>query len=116
MKAWSLITYKSAETWYIARGKQVMKTSKPVRTRAPKRSIIVGAKKTSIRLEEGFWEALREIVKERQTTLQDLITGINAERRNANLSSVVRVFILDYYAASKRQDEGRLNEPRGTRP
>jgi predicted DNA-binding ribbon-helix-helix protein len=55
-----------------------MKASKPVRTSAPKRSITVDAKKTSIRLEEGFWEALREIVKERQTTFQDLITSINA--------------------------------------
>jgi predicted DNA-binding ribbon-helix-helix protein len=80
-----------------------MKSSKPVRTRAPKRSITVGGKRTSIRLEEGFWEALREIVRERQTTLQDLITSINTQRRNANLSSVVRVFILDHFAASKRR-------------
>jgi predicted DNA-binding ribbon-helix-helix protein len=62
-----------------------------------KRSIIVGGKKTSISLEEGFWEALGEIVKERQTTLAELVTGIKAERRNANLSSAVRMFILAHF-------------------
>jgi predicted DNA-binding ribbon-helix-helix protein len=60
------------------------------------------AAKTNISLEEGFWEALKEIVKERQTTLQDLITSIKAERQNANLASAVRVFVLDHFAASKR--------------
>jgi len=58
-------------------------------------------------LEKGFWEALTEIVKERQTTLQELVTSINAERRDANLSSAVRVFILDHFAANKRSTRSK---------
>jgi predicted DNA-binding ribbon-helix-helix protein len=75
----------------------------------PKRSITIRGNKTNISLEDEFWQALREIVKERQTTLQDLVTSINAERRDANLSSVVRVFILAHFqnqaAASNSQRE-----------
>jgi predicted DNA-binding ribbon-helix-helix protein len=67
-----------------------------------KRSILIGGKKTSISLEDQFWEALREIAKERGATLGDLVKSIEADRRSANLSSVFRVFILDQFAASKR--------------
>jgi len=67
-----------------------------------KPSIRIAGNKTSISLEEVFREALTEIVKERQTTLQELVTSINAERGDANLSSAVRVFILDHFAANKR--------------
>jgi predicted DNA-binding ribbon-helix-helix protein len=74
-----------------------MKPKGPLKSSLLKRSIIVGGKKTSISLEEGFWEALGEIVKERQTTLAELVTGIKAERRNANLSSAVRMFILAHF-------------------
>jgi predicted DNA-binding ribbon-helix-helix protein len=72
----------------------------------PKRSITIGGKKTNISLEQGFWEALKEIVKERQTTLAELVTSIKAERRDANLSSAVRVYVLDHFAASKRPTSG----------
>jgi predicted DNA-binding ribbon-helix-helix protein len=74
-----------------------MKPKGPLKSSLLKRSIIVGGKKTSISLEEGFWEALGEIVMERQTTLAELVTGIKAERRNANLSSAVRMFILAHF-------------------
>jgi predicted DNA-binding ribbon-helix-helix protein len=88
---------------------------KPARRRLqssiPKRSIIVGGKQTSISL-EGFWEALRQIVKERQTTLHDLFTTINAERRDANLASAVRVYILAHFQNQTVASNGqrRVNE------
>jgi predicted DNA-binding ribbon-helix-helix protein len=49
-------------------------------------------------LEPQFWEALREIAKERGSTVQELVRSINAKRRNANLSSAVRVFVLKHYS------------------
>jgi len=65
-------------------------------------SIIVGANKTSISLENEFWRALREIAKERQTTLQDLFTSINTGRRDANMSSAIRCLFLLTSKMSKR--------------
>jgi predicted DNA-binding ribbon-helix-helix protein len=93
-----------------------MKPGRPVKSLVPKRSITIGGKKTNISLEQGFWEALKEIVKERQTTLQELITSIKAERRDANLSSAVRVFVLDHFATNKRRRAGLSDERRGSTP
>jgi Ribbon-helix-helix domain len=56
------------------RGQAMKPIRRPLKSAIPKRSIIVGGNKTSISLEDEFWEALREIAKERQTTLQDLFT------------------------------------------
>jgi predicted DNA-binding ribbon-helix-helix protein len=74
-----------------------MISTKLAKLNMPKRSIIVAGHKTSVSLEEAFWEALREIAKERGSTLQVLITSINTERRHANLSSAIRLFVLGYY-------------------
>jgi predicted DNA-binding ribbon-helix-helix protein len=62
-----------------------------------KRSVRIGGRRTSIALEDHFFQALKEIAKERGTTLQDLVRGIDRERRQGNLSSVIRVFVLGYY-------------------
>jgi predicted DNA-binding ribbon-helix-helix protein len=75
-------------------GGKAMKPRRPLKSSIVKRSIIIGGRKTSISLEAEFWGALKEIVKERGTTLQELVTSIKAERREANLSSAVRVFLL----------------------
>jgi predicted DNA-binding ribbon-helix-helix protein len=62
-----------------------------------KRSIVVAGQKTSISLEDEFWDSLREIAEERGEPISRLITSIDAERAFANLSSAVRMFILRYY-------------------
>jgi predicted DNA-binding ribbon-helix-helix protein len=64
-----------------------------------KHSVNVDGHKTSISLEEAFWTALKEIARERGETLQHLITSIDAKRKAANLSSVLRVFVLEFYKA-----------------
>ena len=63
-----------------------------------KRSIAVDAHKTSISLEEEFWNGLKDIARARQMTLTELISAI---RRcgQGNLSSAVRVFVFDHYRA-----------------
>ena len=74
-----------------------------------KRSIVIDGRKTSVSLEEAFWKSLREIAEERNETLSHLVTGIAANRKNANLSSAIRVFILQFYKdVSDRQD--RISE------
>jgi predicted DNA-binding ribbon-helix-helix protein len=62
-----------------------------------KHSVVIDGRKTSISLEGAFWECLREIAHERHETLSQLVSGIDASRKNANLSSAVRIFILEYY-------------------
>jgi len=70
--------------------------------RAPgcRRSVVVGGRKTTISLEEPFWKALRQIATARNTTLSDLLAAIRSTRKPGyNLSSAVRVFVLDSYRA-----------------
>jgi predicted DNA-binding ribbon-helix-helix protein len=62
-----------------------------------KHSIVIDGCKTSISLEDAFWKCLRKIADERGETLTQLVSGIDAGRRTKNLSSCLRVFILEFY-------------------
>ncbi len=64
-----------------------------------KRSIVIAGHKTSVSLEDAFWKALKDIAAGRHMTLSELVGAIDAERRHGNLSSAVRLFVLDYYRA-----------------
>ena len=63
-----------------------------------KRSIVIAGRKTSISLEDAFWRGLKEIASARHLTLSALVAGINAGR-TGNLSSAIRLFVLDHYRA-----------------
>ena len=62
-----------------------------------KRSIVVAGRKTSVSLEEAFWNGLKEISGLRDMTLSELIDEINGNRPQGNLSSAIRLFVLDYF-------------------
>jgi predicted DNA-binding ribbon-helix-helix protein len=64
-----------------------------------KRSIVIAGHKTSVSLEDAFWQGLKEIAGERDVTLSDLVATIDSERRHGNLSSAIRLFVLDRYRA-----------------
>ena len=64
-----------------------------------KRSIILAGHKTSVSLEDGFWEGLKDIAKTKRKTLSDLVGGIDTDREHANLSSAIRLFVLNHYQA-----------------
>jgi predicted DNA-binding ribbon-helix-helix protein len=64
-----------------------------------KRSIVVAGHKTSVSLEDAFWEGVRDIAKARRVTLSDLVGGIDTNREQGNLSSAIRLFVLDHYQA-----------------
>ena len=61
------------------------------------RTIVVAGHKTTVRLEDQFFEALKEIATERGSTLQDLVTSIDGDRHGSNLSSAIRLFVLEHY-------------------
>jgi predicted DNA-binding ribbon-helix-helix protein len=62
-----------------------------------KRSVAFGGHKTSISLEEPFWKGLKEIAASRNVTLSAMVRSIDAGRLNGNLSSAIRLFVLDHY-------------------
>jgi len=64
-----------------------------------KRSVAIGGHKTSVSLEDVFWQSLREIAEQRGTTLSSVLDDIDAHRKNSNLSSHIRMFVLDYSRA-----------------
>jgi len=62
-----------------------------------KRMIRIDGRRACIALEPAFWDGLNEIAAGRGVSVSELVTGINSERQHANLTSVVRVFVLRYY-------------------
>jgi predicted DNA-binding ribbon-helix-helix protein len=68
-----------------------------------KRSIVVAGRKTSISLEAEFWAAAKEIARERDVPLNQIVTEIDRSRKEHNLSSAIRLFVLNYYAAKAKQ-------------
>jgi predicted DNA-binding ribbon-helix-helix protein len=64
-----------------------------------KRSVLIKGRKTSVSLEDAFWNALRGIAAERQVSTPSLLADIEMNRGNANLSSAVRQFVINYLLA-----------------
>ena len=60
-------------------------------------SILTDGHRTSVSLEDEFWKGLKESAGARRMTLSKLIALIDAERRHDNLSSAIRLFVLDFY-------------------
>ncbi|KQP55129.1 arylsulfate sulfotransferase [Methylobacterium sp. Leaf399] len=60
-----------------------------------KRSVMIAGHRTSVSLEDPFWAALRDIAGARRRSVQALIGEIDAVRGAQNLSSAIRVFVLD---------------------
>lgn len=58
-----------------------------------KRSVTIAGHRTSISLEDAFWEALTQIAAEKGLSINRLISMIDEERRG-NLSSAIRVYVL----------------------
>jgi predicted DNA-binding ribbon-helix-helix protein len=60
-----------------------------------KRSVVIDGHKTSVSLEEPFWSSLREIAARQAVTISALLRQIDLNRRRGNLSSAIRVFVLE---------------------
>ena len=60
-----------------------------------KRSIVIVGHKTSVSLEDAFWNGLKEIAKKYDMNLSDIIADIDSRRRYGNLSSAIRLFVLE---------------------
>jgi predicted DNA-binding ribbon-helix-helix protein len=69
-----------------------------------KRSIVIAGHKTSVSLEDAFWKGLKDIAIVRSITLSDLVASIDSGRAHGNLSSAIRLFVLDHYRGQTDRD------------
>ena len=70
-----------------------------------KRSVTLGGHKTSVTLEDEFWNALRTMAHRDKTTVASLVGQINQTRNKSNLSSAIRVFVLKRSAMAADQEK-----------
>jgi predicted DNA-binding ribbon-helix-helix protein len=71
-----------------------------------KRSTVIAGHKTSVSLEDGFWIALKEIAVYRQMTLSGLVMSVDLARQHKNLSSCLRLFVLEFYQTRLAERSG----------
>ena len=62
-----------------------------------KRSVRIGRHKTSVSLEDAFWQSFKEIAALKDMSVDQLASIIDKDRQHDNLSSTIRLFVLDYY-------------------
>jgi predicted DNA-binding ribbon-helix-helix protein len=75
-----------------------------------KRSIMIAGHRTSISLEDAFWRGLKEIAAKHDMSVQNVVAAVHGGRHRGNLSSTLRLFVLEYYRTdncgmSKRHGE-----------
>ena len=66
-----------------------------------KHSLVIAGHRTSISLEDAFWSALKRIAASERRALASLVAQIDATRGEANLSSAIRVFVLERLSADQ---------------
>jgi len=80
-----------------------------------KHSIQLQRHKTSISLEEPFWNELKKIARDHRMTLSELVTTIDDRRGQGNLSSAIRLFVLNHFR-NQQQMVRRAGGSEGTTP
>ncbi len=75
----------------------------PMKSSVIKRSIVIDGHKTSVSLEDAFWSDLKEIAHVQGLTLSKLVGGIDATRQQTNLSSAIRLFVLEHFQNESRR-------------
>ncbi len=68
-----------------------------------KRSIVIAGHKTSVSLEDPFWEELKKFAEQRRMTLSMVVNDIDTKRDGGNLSSAIRLFVLQQARAHAKE-------------
>ncbi len=71
-----------------------------------KRSITLSGHRTSLALEAEFWQALQTIAAQKGLSLPALVTTIDRQRQNSNLSSAIRVYVLRHFLPGSADSQG----------
>ena len=77
-----------------------------------KRSIVIKDHKTSVSLEEAFWIGMKEIAAECNKSLSKLTSEIDSQRQQGNLSSAIRLFVLDHYQTRAARHSDAADKPK----
>src|SRR5690348_18493034 len=64
------------------------------------RNVIVGGRRTSVRLEPTMWDALTEIARHQRRTLREIVTEIERDRTASSLTAAIRVYIVQFYRSA----------------
>ena len=84
-----------------------------MKSQVVKRSIVIDGHKTSVSLEDAFWTGLREIAQAQHATLSQLVGEIDRTRQQGNLSSAIRLFVLDQVRMSGTGGVNHVWDKRG---
>jgi predicted DNA-binding ribbon-helix-helix protein len=90
----------------------------PMKSTIVKQSVSLDGHKTSVALEDEFWNELKQIAAAQNTSVGKLVLKIEEKREHANLSSAIRQFVLDYYykrAAVRSAADHQPKSPRARR-
>lgn len=70
-----------------------------------KRSVTINGHPTSVALEDAFWVELRQIAKVRKLSINQLVSDVDGGRATTNLSSALRLFVLDALKTGNRNKD-----------
>jgi predicted DNA-binding ribbon-helix-helix protein len=93
----------------------------PAETGIVKHSLVIAGHRTSVSLEHAFWSRLKMIAATRGRSVAALVAEIDAGRQKANLSSAIRVFVLQAFGdleTSERPSRSRstMSKVKGRKP
>lgn len=70
-------------------------TETALKSLVAERSVVIGGHKTSVSLEDPFWNDLKAIAHLQRVALSQVVEDIDRARKQSNLSSAIRLFVLD---------------------
>ena len=82
------------------------------------KNVNIGRRRTSLRLEQEFWEALMDICARESLTIHELCTLVDQRRRGSSRTSAIRAFVITYFravagGAGRRKRKGRPRKGEG---
>jgi predicted DNA-binding ribbon-helix-helix protein len=76
--------------------------------RPQKRSLTLKGHRTSVSLEDAFWDSFRDIAHQKNRAINDLASEIDAIRgTDCGLASAIRLFVLEHYRDMPQANQTR---------
>lgn len=79
-----------------------------------KRSIVIAGHKTSVSLEDAFWDELKMFAEQQRMTLSSVVNDIDTKRDGGNLSSAIRLFVLERARARAKEMSAQCQKTQTT--
>lgn len=79
------------------------------RSSIKKRSVVIDGRKTSVSLENDFWEEVKAVARSRGQSVVDYVADIVKAYEGHNVSSALRLSVLEHY-----RSKGQVNAPSAT--